>query len=199
MFFCPSELLILLSSVGCASRVLACHPSARRNGSGPYVALLLSGRWEEDEFGGWRRGERLLVIGIGNGGVVVVLGVVPGEERLRTLLRGDLTPDAVRVIWTEGGGGMNSGGGELSCLDEGLAPVELLSLSVDSGGVWVAIDVIKEFVGGWSGWAIVGERGHAAVLLRERVLILLDCSLNSASRSGACKSSSGTHSSWEGE
>ena len=80
---------------------------------------------------------------------------------------------------------MNSGGGELSCLDEGLAPVELSFLGVDSGGVWVAIDVIKEFVGGWSGWAIVGERGHAAVLSRERVFILLDCFLNSASRSGA--------------
>ena len=41
--------------------------------------------------------------------------------------------------------------------------MELSSLSIDSGGVWVAIDIIKEFVGGWSGWTIVGERGHAAV------------------------------------
>ena len=84
---------------------------------------------------------------------------------------------------------MKNGGwimtGELSCLDKGLAPVELSSLSVDSGGVWVAIDVVKEFVGGWGGWTIVGERGHVAVSSRERVLILLDCSLNSASRSGA--------------
>ena len=160
-------------------------PSARRKGSGPYVALLLSGQWEEDEFGGWRRGEGLLVIGIGNGGVVVVLGVIPGEERFHSLLIGDLTSDTVHVIWIEGGGGMNSGGGEFSCLDKGLAPVELPSLSVDSGGVWVAIDVVKEFVGGWSGWAIVGERGHAAVSSRERVLILLDCFLKSASRSGA--------------
>ena len=185
MFSCPSGPLILSSSVGGASGVLACRPSARRNGSGPYVALLLSGRREEDEFGGWRRGERLLVIGIGNGGVVIILGVIPGEERFRSLLRGDLTSDTVGAIWIEGGGGMNSGGGELSCLDKGLAPVELLSLSVDSGGVWVAIDVVKEFVDRWSGWAIVGERGHAAVSFRERVLILLGCSLNSASRSGA--------------
>ena len=80
---------------------------------------------------------------------------------------------------------MNSGGGELSCLDKGLAPMELSSLSVDSGGVWVAIDVVKEFVGRWSGWAIVGKGGHVAVSSRERVLILLDCPLNSASRSGA--------------
>ena len=80
---------------------------------------------------------------------------------------------------------MNSGGGELSCLDKGLTPVELSSLGVDSGGVWVAIDVVKELVGGWSGWSIMGERGHAVVSSRERVLILLDCSLNSASRSGA--------------
>ena len=185
MFSCPSGPLILASSVSGASAVLPCCPSARRKGSGPYVALLLSGRWEEDEFGGWRRGEGLLVVGIGNGGVVVVLGVIPGEERFRSLLRGDLTSDAVRVIWIEGGGGMNSGGGELSCLDKGLAPVELLSLSIDPGGVWVAIDVVKEFVGWWGGWAIVGKRGHAAVSFRERVLILLDCSLNSASRSGA--------------
>ena len=175
MFSCPSGPLILASSVSGASGMLSCCPSARRNGSGPYVALLLSGWWEEDEFGGWRRGEGLLVVGIGNGGVVVVLWIIPGEERFRSLLRGDLTPDTVRAIWIEGGGGMNSGGGELSCLDKGLAPVELLSLSVDSGGVWVAIDVVKEFVGRWSGWTIVGERGHAAVSSRERVLILLDC------------------------
>ena len=147
--------------------------------------LLLSGQWEEDDPGGWRRGDGLLVVGIGNGGVIVILGVVPGEERLRSLLSGDLTSDAVRVIWIEGGDGMNSGGGELSCLDKGLAPVELLSLSIDSGGVWVAINVVKEFVGGWSGWMIVGERGHAVVSSRKRVLILLDCSLNSASRFGA--------------
>ena len=185
MFSCPSRPLILASSVSGASGVLPCCPSARRNGSGPYVALLLSGRWEEDEFGGWRRGEELLVVGIGNGGVVVVPGVIPGEERFRSLLRGDLTSDTVRAIWIEGGGGMYSGGGELSCLDKGLAPVEFSSLSVDSGGVWVAIDVVKKSVGRWSGWTIVGERGHAAVSSRERVLILLDCSLNSASRSGA--------------
>ena len=117
--------------------------------------------------------------------MVVVLGVIPDEERFCSLLRGDFTSDAVRAIWIEGGGGMNSGGGELSCLDKGLTPVELSSLSVDSGGVWVAINVFKEFVGGWSGWAVVGERGHAAVSSRERVLILLDCSLNSTSRSGA--------------
>ena len=165
--------------------MLPCCPSARRNGSGPYIALLLSGWWEEDEFGGWRREEGLLVVEIGNGGVVVILGVIPGEERFRSLLRGDLTSDAVRAIWIEGGGGMNSGGGELSCLDKGLAPVELSSLSVDSGGVRVAIDVVEEFVGGWSGWAIVGKGGHAAVSFRERVLILLDCSSNSTSRSGA--------------
>ena len=185
MFSCPSGLLILASSVSGASVVFPCCPSARRKGSGPYVALLLSGRWEKDEFGGWRRGEGLLVVGIGNGGAVVVLGVVPDKERFRSLFRGDLTSDAVCVIWIEGGGGMNSGGGELSCLDKGLAPVEFSSLSVDSGGVWVAIDVVKEFVGRWSGWAIVGERGYAAVSFRERVLMLLDCSLNSAIRSGA--------------
>ena len=80
---------------------------------------------------------------------------------------------------------MNSGGGEFSCLDKGLAPVEFPSLGIDSGGVGVAINVVKEFVGGWGGWAIVEERGHAAVSFRERVLILLDCSLNSASKSGA--------------
>ena len=61
------------------------------------------------------------------------------------------------MILIEGGGGMNSGGGEFPCLDEGLSPVELSSLGVDSGGVWVAIDVIKESVGGWSGWTIVGK------------------------------------------
>ena len=116
---------------------------------------------------------------------VRLLRVIPGEERLRSLLSGDLTSDAVRAIWIEGGGGTNSGGGEFSCLDKGLAPVELSFTGVDSGGVWVAIDIVKEFVGGWSGWTIVGERGHAAVSSRERVLILLDCSLNSASRSGA--------------
>ena len=66
MFSCPSGPLILSSSVSGASGVLSRCPSARRKGSGPYVALLLSGRWEEDEFG-WRRGERLLVVGIGNG------------------------------------------------------------------------------------------------------------------------------------
>ena len=185
MFSCPSGPLILASSVSSASGVLSHCPSAWRKGSGPYVALLLSGRWEEDKFGSWRRGEGLRVVEIGNGGVVVILGVIPGEERFHSLLRGDLTPDTVRVIWIEGGGGMNSGGGEFSCLDKGLAPVELSSLSVDSGGVWVAIDIFKEFVGRRSGWAIVGERGHAAVSSRERVLILLDCSLNSASRSGA--------------
>ena len=129
MFSCPSGPLILSSSVGGASRVFSRCPSTRRKGSGPYVTLLLSGRWEEDEFGGWRRGEGLLVVGIGNGGVVVVLGVIPGEERFCSLLSGDLTSDAVRAIWIEGGGGMNSGGGELSCLDKGLAPVELLFLS----------------------------------------------------------------------
>ena len=117
--------------------------------------------------------------------MVIILGVIPGEERFCSLLSGDLTSDTVRAIWIEGGGGMNSGGGELSCLDKGLAPVELSSLSVDSGGVWVAINVVKKSVGGWSGWTIVGERGHATVLSRERVLIMLDCSLNSASRSGA--------------
>ena len=53
--------------------------------------------------------------------------------------------------------------------------MELLSLSIDSGGVWVAIDVVKEFISGWSGWAIVEERGHAIVVSSERVLILLDC------------------------
>ena len=162
MFSCPSGPLILSSSVGGASGVLSRCPSVRRKGSGPYVTLLLSGRWEEDEFGGWRRGERLLVVGIGNGGVVVVLEVIPGEERFHSLLRGDLTSDTVRAIRIEGGGGMNSGGGELSCLDKGLAPVEFSSLSVDSGGVWVAIDVVKKFVGGWGGWTIVGERGHVA-------------------------------------
>ena len=127
----------------------------------------------------------MLVVGIGKGGGDVVAGVVPGKERLLSLLIGDLTSDAVRAIQIEGGGGMNSGGGEFSCLDKGLAPVELSSLSVDSGGVWVAINVVKESVGGWGGWTIVGERGHAAASSRERVLILLDCSLNSASRSGA--------------
>ena len=185
MLSCPSGPLILSSSVRGTSGVLSRCPSARRNGSDPYIALLLSGRWEEDEFGGWRRGERLLVVGIRNGGVIIVLGVIPGEERFCSLLSSNLTSDAVHAIWIEGGGGMNRGGGELSCLDKGLAPVELLFLGIDSGGVWVAIDIIKEFVGGWSGWAIVGERGHAAVLSRERVFILLDCFLNSASRSSA--------------
>ena len=199
MLSCPSGPLILSSSVSGTSGVLAHCPSARRNGSGPYVVLLLSGWWEKDEFGGWRRGEGLLVIGIGNGGVVIVLGVIPGEERFRSLLSGDLTSDAVCVIWIEGGGGMNSGGGELSCLDKGLVPVELSFLSVDSCGVWVAIDVVKEFVGRWGGWTIVGERGHVVVSSRERVFILLDCSLNSTSKSGVWRSSSGTHSSWEGE
>ena len=79
---------------------------------------------------------------------------------------------------------MNSSGGELSCPDKGLVPVELSSLCIDSGGVWVAIDIVKEFIGGWSGWAIVGERGHATVASSERVLILLDCFWNSVSRSG---------------
>ena len=145
--------------------------------------LLLSGQWEEDECGGWRRGDGLLVVGIGNGGGEVITGVVPGKERLLGLFSGNLTSDAVRAIRIEGGGDMNSGGGELSCLDKGLVPMELSSLSIDSGGVWVAIDVVQEFVGGWSGWTIVGERGHVAVLFRERVLILLDCSLNSVSKS----------------
>ena len=185
MFSCPSGPHILSSSVSSASGVFSCCPSARRNGSGPYVALLLSGRWEEDEFGGWRRGEGLLVVGIRNRGGEVVVGVVPGKERLLRLFSGDLTSDAVRAILIEGGGGINSGGGELSCLDKGLIPVELSSLSVDPGGVWVAINIVKKSVGGWSGWAVLGERGHVAVLSRETVLILLDCSLNSASRSGA--------------
>ena len=185
MLSCPSGPLILSSSVSGTSRVFPCCPSVRRNGSGPYIVLLLSGRWEEDKFGRWRRGEGSLVVGIGNGGVLVVLGIIPGEERFRSLLSGDLTSDTVRAILIEGGGGTNSGGGELSCLDEGLAPVELSSLSIDSGGVWVAINVVKEFVGGWSGWTIVEERGHVAASSRERVLILLDCFLNSASRSGA--------------
>ena len=126
-------------------------PSAQRKGSGPYITLLLSGRWEEDEFGGWRRGDGLLVVGIGNGGGVVVIGVVPGKERLSRLFIGDLTSDAVRAIWIEGGGGTNSGGDELSSLDEGLIPVELSFLGIDSGGVWVAIDIVKEFVGRWGG------------------------------------------------
>ena len=82
MLACPSGLLILSSSVSGALRSLACCPSVQRNGSGPYVLLLLSGRWEEDEFGGWRRGEGLLVVGIGNGGEVIIAGVVPGEEML---------------------------------------------------------------------------------------------------------------------
>ena len=98
MLSCPSGLLILSSSVSGTSGVLACCPSAQRNGSGPYVTLLLSGQWEKDEFGGWRRGEGLLVIGIGNGGVFVVLGVIPGEERLRSLLSGDLTSVTVCAI-----------------------------------------------------------------------------------------------------
>ena len=160
-------------------------PSVWRKGSGPYVALLLSRQWEEDEFGGWRRGDGLLVIGIGNGGGDVIIGVVPGKERLSRLFIGDLTSDTVCAIWVKGGGGTNSGGGEFSSLDEGLIPVEFSSLGVDSGGVWVAIDIVKEFVGGWGGWTIVGERGHIAVSSRERVLILLDCSLNSANKSGA--------------
>ena len=57
--------------------------------------------------------------------------------------------NTVRAIQIEGGGG------ELSYLDKGLAPMELSSLSVDSGGVWVAINIVKESVGGWSGWMIV--------------------------------------------
>ena len=82
MLSCPSGPLILSSSVSGTSGVLSCCPSARRKGSGPYVALLLSGWWEEDEFGGWRRGDGLLVIGIGNGGGDVIVWVVPGKERL---------------------------------------------------------------------------------------------------------------------
>ena len=36
--------------------------------------------------------------------------------------------------------------------------MELSSLSVDSSGVRVAIDVFKEFVSRWGGGVIVGER-----------------------------------------
>ena len=78
---------------------------------------------------------------------------------------GDLTPNAEQSIAMTGGGGMNSNGVELSVSDIGLDPVEFVAMTVDSGGVRVAIDVLKELVC----WVVL----HWGVSLSCRVLILL--------------------------
>ena len=70
-----------------------------------------------------------------------------GEDESLPEGSGDLTSDADRSIAMAGGGGMYSGGVELSVSDVGLDPVEFVSTAVDSGGVRVAIDILKEVKG----------------------------------------------------
>ena len=60
---------------------------------------------------------------------------------------GDLTPNADRSVAMAGGGGMYSGGVELSVSNIGLNPVEFVATTIDSGGVRVAIDIFKEVKG----------------------------------------------------
>ena len=116
---------------------------------------------------------------------------VADEEVLLPEGSEDLTPDAERSVTMAGGGGTNSGGVELPMADVGLDPTELISSAIDSRGVRLAIDVLEESVNG----VVL----HWRMLLSCRVLILLLPRLwNSASRSGACKSSLATHSSYEG-
>ena len=88
-----------------------------------------------------------------------------GEEELLSKGRGDLTPDADRSVAMAGGGGMYSGGVELSVSDVGLDPVELVATAVDSGGVRVAIDIFEKVEGG----VVLHWRGSSSC----RVLILL--------------------------
>ena len=88
-----------------------------------------------------------------------------GEDELLPKGSGDLTPDADQSIAVAGGGGTYSGGVELSVSDVGLDPVELVTTTVDSGGVRVAINVLEEVESG----VVL----HWRELSSRRVLILL--------------------------
>ena len=115
---------------------------------------------------------------------------VAREEVLLPKGSGDLTSDAEQSITMAGGGGTNNGRVELTLSDIGLNQVELVASAVDSHGVRVAIDVLKE--------SVCRVVLHWGVLSSCRVLILLLlCPWNSASRSGACKSLLATHSSYK--
>ena len=180
-----TPLILSSSGLGFASALSAC-----RNGLLPNVVVLWSDNWEEDVVvGGCRRGEVSSIIPRGEEGGA--RWAVAGEDELLPEGSGDLTPDADQPIAVAGGGGTNNGGFECSSSNKCLDPMELVALTVDSGGVRVAIDVLKELKGG----VVL----HWGVSLSCRVLILLLLRLwNSASKSGACRSSLAIHSSYEG-
>ena len=90
---------------------------------------------------------------------------VAGKDVLLPEGSGDLTPDAERSVIMAGGGGTNSGGVEFPMADVGLDPAELVTSAVDSRGVRLAIDVLKE--------SVSGVVLHWGVSLSCRVLILL--------------------------
>ena len=90
---------------------------------------------------------------------------VAREEVLLPKGSGDLTLDAERSITVAGRGGTNNGGVELSLSNISLDLVELVSSAVDSCGMRVAIDILKESVS-----RVVL---HWGVSLSCRVLILL--------------------------
>ena len=113
----------------------------------PNVVVLWSDDREEDIVTeGRRRGDVSSMIWKGDeGGAGWAMG---GEEELLPERSGDLTPDADRSITMAGGGGTYSGGVELPVSDVGLDPVEFVTVTVDSGGVRVAIDIFEEMESG---------------------------------------------------
>ena len=113
--------------------------------------------------GGHRRGDVSSIIWRGDKGGA--RQAVAGEDELLPKGSGDLTPDAEQSIAVAGGGGTYSGGVELPMSNVGLGPVELVATTVDSGGVRVAIDVLKES----ESWVVLHWRGSSSC----RVLILL--------------------------
>ena len=113
----------------------------------PNAVVLWSDDREEDIVaGGRRRGDMSSMIWKGDEGGAS--WAVTGEDELLSEGSGDLTSDADRSIAMAGGGGMYSGGVELSVSDVGLDPVELIAATVDSGGVRVAIDILEEVESG---------------------------------------------------
>jgi hypothetical protein len=52
-------------------------------------------------------------------------GVLVAPDSFSISVSGLLSPAADRPVAGEGGGGMNKGGGEFSCLGEGVVPVDL--------------------------------------------------------------------------
>ena len=107
------------------------------------------------------------------------------------------------MVKFDGADSIDEGGGMFSWFDKdgvvGNGVLGLVNMGVEGEAIdafFIVVDIRGEL---WSGWILLGRKGHGEFLLSWRVLILLVADWNSASRSGAWRSSSGIHLSCDGE